>query len=369
MLKALMEAADILAARTTGKTGLGMPDFADKRYVSKPFSASNFRPIERAENSSSKIAFIDAGNFELLRASNFSVHLIRGYFSVFQKNQRVAPRVLSSKAEFFSVSLASASANGIGYECALIPVSESSHAHLLPKTFSFDYFDESLAARQNFRASISVIGSAVRRYLEWSIASEVIEKELGSGDILLRDGTLEASVCGEELYAKKAFDAAKRKNVSLCALAKTCALLTTTGFPLVSAVNELSKQNKISAPWLYHPLCENKNHVHDAEIFVCNLHKNSSRAFRFEADKSLAKIHGTIDSVLSQTAKNSCDASFLGYPYGLIDADASSRISFKEAGNYRAMLSSVLQNKGALDSIQKLSDSIDAHDVLNEIIL
>ncbi len=369
MLKAMVEAADILAARTTGKTSFGAPDFADKRYISKLFSASNFKQIEAVQNSSAKIAFVDAGNFELLRSSNFSVHLIRGYFSIFCKNQRVVPRVLPSKAEFFSVSLAKQSEGGISYECALIPVSELPSTFCLPRTFSFDSFDESLAARQNFRASISVIGSAIRRYLEWSIAYEVIEKELQAGDMLLRDGTLEASVCGEDIYSKKAFDAAKRKNVSLCALAKTSAILTTTGFPLVSAVDELSKQNKIISPWVYHPLCENKNPIHDAEIYVCKLHKDSARAFHFEADKSSARIPETINSIFSQIAANSCDASFLGYPYGLIDADAASRISFKEAGNYRAMLSSILQNKGALDTIEKLSGSIDAHDVLNDIIL
>ena len=201
------------------------------------------------------------------------------------------------------------------------------------------------------------------------MASQAIEKELVAGDILLRDGTLESSITGESAYSKKAFDAAGAKGAALCALAKTSALLTTTGFPLAYAVDSIAEQKKVSAPWLYHPLCENKNPEHPAKIFVVKLHKNSSRAFRFEMDKNFAQIEGNASAALSQISANSCDAAFIGYPYGLIDADAMSRISFREAENYRAMLSSVLEKKGALASIKKLSAAIDAHDVLNEIII
>lgn len=399
MLNALIETADLLSMHASSKRALGSPDFADNRYAAKPFSASNFKEIALPkENSSgkisslrsqlfqpdveklsvnrrndfeqsSKIAFVDAGNLELLGSSNFSVHLIRGYFSIFQRNCRIVPRAPSQKYELFSVAVARESSKGIAYECSIIPISAASGRFFPAKKLVFDSFDETLSARQNFRANISVIGAAIRRYMEWSIASEVIENELDSGDILLRDGTLESSVTGEDVYSKKAFDAAHAKGAALCALAKTSSLLTTTGFPLAYAVDSIAETEKVPAPWLYYPLCENKNPGHPAEIFVVKLHKNSARAFRFEMDKHSAQIEGNVISAISEISANSCDASFIGYPYGLIDADAMSRISFREAQNYRAMLSSVLEKKGALASIQKLSGAIDAHDVLNEIII
>ncbi len=368
MLEAIIGAADILSAHTTHKAGLGMPDFSDARYVPKPFSASNFKKVDVPSSHSRKISFVDAGNLELLSSSNFSVHLIRGYFSIFQQNKRIASKI-PPKIELFSIAIAKESPKGIAYECSLIPVSQASERFFPAKKLVFDSFDETLSARKNFRANISVIGAVIRRYLEWSIASVVIENELGSGDILLRDGTLEASVTGEEAYSKKALDSANAKNVSLCALAKTSALLTTTGIPLCYAVDSIAESLKMNAPWFYHSLCENANPLHAAEIFVAKLHKDSARAFRFEMDKNVADSGKSIMFALSEISANSCDASFIGYPYGLIDADAMSRISFKEAGNYRAMLSSVLQKKGALASVQKLSGAIDAHDVLNEIII
>lgn len=368
MLNAFIEAADILRAHTAYKSGLGTPDFSDARYVPKPFSASNFKEVD-ARQSSAKIAFVDAGNFELIHAPNFSVHIIRGYFSMFQNNKRVAPKNIPQKIELFSVAIAKESKDGIAYECSLIPVSKASEHFFPTKKLVFDSFDETLSARANFRASISAIGAAARRYLEWQIAAEVIESEIDSGDILLRDGTLESSVCGEEAYSKKAFDAAKSKNVALSALAKTSTLLTTSGLPLVYAVDSIADSLNLKAPWIYYLLCENTNPFHTAEIFVAKLHKNSPRAFRFEMNKNAAENEETVRSVLFELSANSSDASFIGYPYGLIDADAMSRISFKEAENYRAMLSSFLEKKGAMPSIKKLSGAIDAHDVLNEIIL
>ncbi|MBU4301105.1 hypothetical protein L6303_07670 [archaeon] len=370
MLNALTQTADLLSMHTSSKQTLGSPDFTDKQYVSKPFSALNFKEIVLPkENSSCKLAFVDAGNFELLGSSNFSVHLIRGYFSMFGQNKRVVPKNIPQKIEMFSIAIAKESPQGIAYECSLIPVSQDFGRFFPSKKLVFDSFDETLSARKNFRANISVIGAAIRRYLEWSIASVVIEQELDSGDILLRDGALEASVTGEGDYSKKAFDSANAKKVSLCALAKTSALLTTTGIPLVYAVDSIADSLKMNAPWIYYPLCENANPLHPAEIFVAKLHKDSARAFRFDMDKSAADNEERVMSALSEISGNSCDASFIGYPYGLIDADSMSRISVKEAGNYRAMLSSVLEKKGALASIQKLSGAIDAHDVLNEIIL
>lgn len=370
MLNALIQAADLLSMHTSSKRALGSPDFADARYAAKPFSASNFREIMPLKESppGSKIAFVDAGNLELLSSSNFSVHLIRGYFSIFQQNKRIASKI-PQKIELFSVASAFESPKGIAYECSLIPISQVSGSFFPAKKLVFDSFDETLSARKNFRANISVIGAAIRRYLEWSIASIVIEKELGAGDILLRDGTLEASVTGEDAYSKKAFDSANGKKVSLCALAKTSALLTTTGLPLCYAVDSIAESLKMNAPWFYHSLCENANPAHSAEIFVAKLHKDSARAFRFEMDRHAADNGKNIMLALSEISKNSCDATFIGYPYGLIDADAMSRISFKEAKNYRAMLSSVLQKKGAMAIVKKLSGAIDAHDVLNEIII
>jgi len=370
MLKALIETADVLSAHSSAKPALGRPDFPDKQYTAKPFSASNFTDIVAPkELPSTKIAFVDAGNLELLGSSNFSVHLIRGYFSIFRQNKRVVPKNVLQKIELFSIANALESHEGIAYECALVPVSQESGSFFPTRKLVFDSFDETLSARKNFRANISVIGAAIRRYLEWSIASVVIEKELDAGDILLRDGTLETSVTGEAEYSKKAFDSANAKKVSLCALAKTSSLLTTTGIPLCYAVDSIAESLKMSAPWFYHSLCENTNPLHTAELFVAKLHKDSPRAFRFEMDRRAADNGKNIMFALSGISRNSCDAAFIGYPYGLIDADAMSRISFREAENYRAMLSSVLEKKGALVSIQKLSGAIDAHDVLNEIII
>ena len=61
---------------------LGSP-FLRPDYKTGPLDASNFHTIPPASNED-KIAFVDDGNREILRASNFSVQINRVYYNGLQ---------------------------------------------------------------------------------------------------------------------------------------------------------------------------------------------------------------------------------------------------------------------------------------------
>ena len=57
-------------------------------------------------------------------------------------------------------------------------------------------------------------------------------------------------------------------------------------------------------------------------IYVVKLNENSKKCFRVEGQIN--------DEVLSLLVENSKDPTFIGYPYGLIEADKFARVSNEE---------------------------------------
>ena len=71
--------------------------FSDQKYKPFNFDIDNFHEIKNSE-SSSKIAFIDAGSAEIIKSSNFSLILIRVYNAICQNNKRIN----SKKQDFYA---------------------------------------------------------------------------------------------------------------------------------------------------------------------------------------------------------------------------------------------------------------------------
>ena len=77
------------------------PIFSDKRYKPFKISKDNFHNIKNT-NSNAKIAFIDGGNSEIMGSADFSLHLIRIYYTIYQNNKRIR----SKRIEFYSLATA-----------------------------------------------------------------------------------------------------------------------------------------------------------------------------------------------------------------------------------------------------------------------
>ena len=105
-------------------------------------------------------------------------------------------------------------------------------------------------------------------------------------------------------------------------------------------------------------------------IFIIKLSRNSNRIFRFEVDrKTFEELSDLqINEIFSTIMRNSNDLSFIGYPYGLIDADNMARVSYDESDEYRGIITSVLTKSGASKEFLRHIQAKDAHDILNMIL-
>ena len=185
---------------------------------------------------------------------------------------------------------------------------------------------------------------AIRKITELKIAAEIIS-DLNSGDLIVRDGDLIEGTETEQSQIEKLKEKANEKGVIIAGLSKTTSLLTDSGNSAAAVLNKIGPE----CAW-YYPATNNTGFV--------KLNKNSNYVFRldfFVPDK-LADILGALK-------QNSKDACFLGYPYGLVDADRFARVSTKEKEKLKLMLMS----KGGENFRAHLA-SIDAHEILNKIV-
>ncbi|MFC1697687.1 hypothetical protein ACFL1H_05115, partial [Nanoarchaeota archaeon] len=100
----------------------------------------NFETINQ-EQTTKTISFIDGGNYELIRAPNFSLHYIRVYQTTYQYNKRIK----SEKIEFYCLTTAKTENNSIIYSAELFN-------HDLPCSLIFEEVED-----------ISQVGEIVRR--------------------------------------------------------------------------------------------------------------------------------------------------------------------------------------------------------------
>ena len=113
----------------------------------------------------------------------------------------------------------------------------------------------------------------------------------------------------------------------------------------------------------YFPLVENKNPLHPADIYITKLNSKSRYCFKLEVYN---KIRYSINQIASLLKNNSRDPVFLGYPYGLIEADRFARVSNSET-EYLRMRIKAAAGKGWED-IETSLHAVDAHSVLDNIM-
>ncbi|MBN2111685.1 DNA double-strand break repair nuclease NurA [Candidatus Woesearchaeota archaeon] len=317
--------------------------FSDQSYSAAEFSSDNFRKIPDS-TPKSKIAFIDGGNNTILEAASFSLQLLRVYYAVYSENKKRK----TGKNEFFALASASNLGDDLVFDIDVFGKNENFN--------SVSAFDRTLA-KGSHRVNASEVVLACRKIAELRQALKLAD-ELEQGDVIVLDRDLEASVTGEkevmdELYAK-----ADEKNIIICGISKTTRLFTDTGDSASAVISSIAPEGA----WVYRSVAEVDNEKHKAEICFVKLHPKSKYVFRFEIYKKQKDEAGKVLALLKNNAK---DPVFLGYPYGLIEADRFARISNNEAEYYKVMLMS----KAGKDSarIMEYIKSVDAHSILDNI--
>ncbi len=308
----------------------GLPAIKDAQPV--PLSVDNFHGVEPLYNLS--VGFVDGGNNSLFIAPGQAVHMLRLYYSIFKDGKKqefgrytfILNSRIDVKDEYFNVEIFDIDGSGIFPNSMRIGMEE---------------IDE--------REKIKGIGAYLRRIGEWLLMERIANK----ANVLVRDGSLQTGEKREYEYANRVFESL---NGILVGFSKTCTLLTTRGYSLTASVHHLSLKEGVKAPWYYHPIARNISTI-KGDMFIVKLHPFSEYVFRVEVYPE-----DGAEEALGALVPYSNDPTFIGYPYGLIDADVNARIRDEEAKIYRTML------YNSADAFSRMeANSINAHDIISEV--
>ncbi len=343
---------------------IGEPHLKQSGVVTFPLVREGFHTIE-SRKSGRKLAFVDGGNQEVIGAPNFSVQLNRIYSMAWKGRAR--ERWTLPRIEYFSSTLSCFKNDDIHYETTVVPSVQDTEKYLPDaKHLSFSSMERSLM-NGNQRADIGRVGSVARRFGEWRLALNALD-ELSEGDILVMDGTLQSNFKNEVEYVKALSEKARERGVILTGVSKTSTIFTTKGLSLLGAVNTLAEKEGLKGNW-YFPVAESTAVDHDVIITIAKLNQVADWVFRVEIQREhYNKMGDQVEEIFSLLCENSCDPTFPGYPYGLIDADRFARVSFDEIAYYRSLIVSEISKLGKASRFLPHIHSGDAHDILNLLV-
>ncbi len=350
------------------ETNIGDPLFSSSDYETFPLSKDRFHFLDKI-NPKRRIAYVDGGNQEIIGAPNFSIQLNRVYFNIFKHNSRVIQNQIPHRIEFFSATFSKLRDDAIYYDNLTFPCDDSWREFLpLESDLSFSSMDRTVMVG-TMRADIRRISTIARRFAEWSYVSQ-IARVLDEGDIVVVDGSLQTGFKNEGKYLQQAERSCIDNDVIFTGISKSSSLFTTTGLSLIGAIQKLAKDSGFeSCKWSYYPVADGLTLEHSARSFVVKLHEVAKHVFRFEMSKK--QLEGMPDTdvlgIISTLAANSSDTSFPGYPYGLIEADFSARVTAEEAAVQRIVVLSEISKRGLWEKFARHMQASDAHDVLNSL--
>ncbi|PIN80414.1 hypothetical protein COV11_03995 [Candidatus Woesearchaeota archaeon CG10_big_fil_rev_8_21_14_0_10_30_7] len=263
-------------------------------------------------NSDKKIGFVDGGNGEIIASANFSVQLIKIYYSIYQNNKRI-----NQELDEFVI---------------LIKLKDDSYeVKFFDRTDAFKF----CAFENGHLIKPSIIGERIRKIFEIKKSIKLVD----NCNFIIRDGDLEINDY-DELYYEELFESCKEKKVVIGGLSKTSTLLCDNGLSAGVVLKKLTKLPK----WYYN---------NDDKIFFVKLNNRSRHVFRLDMQPFNSEL-------ISLLAMNSVDLTFPGYPYGLIEVDKMARVRREELEQMKLYILS--KHEKELD--EHLA-SIDAHDLLN----
>lgn len=283
-----------------------------------PLNSSHFTEIRGSPHQA--MAFVDGGQAEILSAGNFCLSFIRVGVLVYSNNLKIKEH----KHEFYLLTTAKYESSEVMYESTIFPL--GNEALLDEHDLQISSTDATIRSGAE-RAPISRVSNLARRFAELALCRKV------DADIIVLDGTLEPSFKNEEKYLSQLPS-------NVCALAKSSSLFTASGNSPVVLLNKLGPEGC----WSY--LIEGNN-------YFVKLHPKAKHVFRFTGEKEF----------ISLLVKNSTDALFLGYPYGLIAVDGFARVSNEEKKNMRMNILLKAENRDLLEYLS----TTNAHDILDNL--
>ncbi len=317
-----------------------------------------------------KLGFVDGGTASILSAADFSISLTRIAGVLFEDNNIIELEEIPEVIEFYSATILEPLDDGkIAYNIQLFP-RESEFKKYLPTEEIIIKMDEvRMLYGFRFRPNIETFGGVAMRFAEWFYATKFVETELESGDIFVRDGSLQTGYKDEILLVRDLHSLAQEKNVYITGLSKSCRLITKNGDSLISLIDMVASEKYPREKWYYHPIYKMTKADNLADVYFVKLHKEARSPFRFDIflDQSNVLNQQEREVIIANLAQNSNALSFPGYPYGLIKVDQLSRVGVREMEPQKIQILSEFDPHIYEKYILPRIRSIDAHDLLNAI--
>lgn len=303
-------------------------------YTPVAFSLDNYQPLAPKETT---IAFVDSGNAELAAGPNFALHFIRTCAIVRGKQPIIE--------EAYCLVQAAEKDGKLVYSTELVGI----EGLRLP---TIDLYEQSLAEGSH-RVQPSKIAELARVLAELRLASWIVP-ELPNGSFLVRDGDLQAHTLFEQTALRELYERARIQGVTIAGLSKTSTLLTNSGHAAIPALLEHAPL----AAWSYHPLATSTRADHQASVAVTKLHPLARFAFRIDIHDQHMPF---FTELVNGLAFESTDAAFLGYPYGLTQADRHAKVREDERAYLRLKATLALG-----DQLERNESALTAHTTLNK---
>ena len=313
-------------------------------YAPLAFSSKNYHELS-AMPAQHALAFIDGGHAILLDAPHFCLAFLRAHAVIYTSKKRLSSRTIEAYLLVSSSTAKSSSSNQheVSYSAEFLPLKGLFSFESL---LSFDSLDGTIRTGTK-RFSPSTLVGVSRRFAELQLATEIMQS-LSAGDLIIIDGSLQQSYTNEQHLLQELRLQAQKQGIVVMGLSKTNSVFASNGSPFSSLLSEHPGQ------WWYSPVAQPlKSTPH---ISFARLHPKSPHVFMLESFGELQpEQYATL-------AAYSHDPVFLGYPYGLIEADRAARISNEEAGYLQTKL---MEKLGA--SFHSTLAAKNAHRILDKI--
>ncbi|MBW2972065.1 hypothetical protein KY359_03440 [Candidatus Woesearchaeota archaeon] len=324
--------------------------FCETGYRPVKFSEQNFHSFHAGREVGTAVTFIDGGNAEIFSSPDACVHFVRIFHTTYRDNLRIS----CSADEFYVFAKAARSGDSVVFSARLF---KSKTACLTDSFFAEDFTFNPLDSRlleRSSRLSISKVPGIVRRLAELSTALILVGKA-EKGSVVVIDGDLNARLSDETKLINALGSVARSRQAVVCGLSKTSSLLTSDGISVFSVL----ESGAPDAPWYYYPAAVSSSA--DVGVSFVKLHPKSGYIFKLES------FHFDDGSkvMFPLLAANSTDPVFLGYPYGMIEADRFARVSNREAEYLRTVFMAKAGKSWEL--IESAAKALDAHSVLDRI--
>jgi len=313
----------------------------------------------KSENAS---AFIDGGSSEIIGASTFSLQQLRVAVIEYVGIQRIG---IKRKDFFCLAKIKDLDKIKIKFEALDAVIENKSDLEqeliITAGDISTKREDDRIYGVETYaRKAIS----SARRLLELkAVISELKSQSKPALSLVVLDGALDYINEEEKKVIKNIRSLAMEKNILVLGISKTSTAYCGNGIPVGMFLSKEAESRNIVLPWIYFGI-ETDSELNTYAGFIKFSETSKNFVFRidyFSEQKELLKNKEIVDIL----RKQSTDAVFSGYPYGLIEADEEARITNGEIEEAYAQLMIVSGDKW--DELQKASSSVNAHSILDLI--